>query len=103
MFLRPRYYPQVSHRAATLNLHHRRASGADSAELKRSDKRGQEHVQEKTMESVIITTETLTGTRNLMDMRCFLFEATKEIYMNAENQGQLQLVNFGAPPHYLAL
>ena len=74
MFLRPRYYPQVSHRAATLNLHHRRASGADSAELKRSDKRGQEQVQEKTMESVIITTETLTGTRNLMDMRCFLFE-----------------------------
>ena len=55
------------------------------------------------MESVIITTETLTGTRNLMDMRCFLFEATKEIYMNSENQGQLQLVNFGAPPHYLAL
>ena len=55
------------------------------------------------MESVIITTDTLTDTRNLMDMRCFLFEATKEIYMNSENQGQLQLVNFGAPPDYLAL
>ena len=55
------------------------------------------------MESVIITTDTLTDTRNLMDMRCFLFEATKEINMNAENQGQLQLVNFGAPTHYLAL
>ena len=79
MFLRPRYYPQVSHRAATLNLHHRHASGADSAELKRSDKRGQEHVQEKTMESVIITTETLTDTRNLMDMDAFYLKPPKRL------------------------
>ena len=45
------------------------------------------------MERVIITTDTFTDTRNLTNLRCFLFEATKEINMIAENQRQMHLVS----------